>query len=124
MVALSSAEAEYKAMARGVRELLWIRLLLIELGLALATLMKLHCDNKATIVIAHDPVQHDRIKHPDIDQYLIKDKINNDISSIQFVRSKNQVVDVLTKGLGRKMLHPIISKLGINNIYASLFVNN
>ena len=119
VVALSSAAAEYRAMARGVRELLWIRLLLTELGLALATPMKLHCDSKAAIAIAHDPVQHDRTKHIEIDRHFIKEKINNDIISIQFVKSEDQVADILTKGLGGKMLHPLMSKLGMSDIYAS-----
>ncbi|KAL8145769.1 hypothetical protein AgCh_003786 [Apium graveolens] len=87
LVALSSAEAEYRAMARGVHELLWIRLFLTEVGLRSDTPMKLHCDNKSDIAIAHDPVQHDRTKHIEIDRHFIKENINNNVISIQFVRS-------------------------------------
>ncbi|XP_074347601.1 secreted RxLR effector protein 161-like [Apium graveolens] len=84
LVALSSAEAEYRAMARGVHELLWIRLFLTEVGLRSDTPMKLHCDNKSDIAIAHDPVQHDRTKHIEIDRHFIKENINNNVISIQF----------------------------------------
>ncbi|KAL8104492.1 hypothetical protein AgCh_028637 [Apium graveolens] len=118
VVALSSAEAEYQAMARGVRELLWIRLFLTELGLTSDTPMKLHCDNKSAIAIAHDPVQHDRAKHIEIDRHFIKENINNNVISIQFVRSEDQRADVLTKGLSGKMIHPLIDKLGMSDIYA------
>ncbi|CAL8162688.1 unnamed protein product [Prunus armeniaca] len=55
----SSVEAEYRGMAHGVCELLWIRRLLIELGFKPEKPMKLHCDNKPAINIAHNPVQHD-----------------------------------------------------------------
>ncbi|KAL6332216.1 hypothetical protein AAG906_001931 [Vitis piasezkii] len=30
--------------------------------------MKLYCDNKSTINIAHNPIQHDRTKHIEIDR--------------------------------------------------------
>ncbi|CAL8990138.1 unnamed protein product, partial [Prunus brigantina] len=63
VVSRSSAEAEYRGMAHGVCELLWIRRLLTELGFKPGKPMELHCDNKSAIDIAHNPVQHDRTKH-------------------------------------------------------------
>ncbi|XP_021833061.1 uncharacterized protein LOC110772886 [Prunus avium] len=46
VVARSSAEVEYRGMAQGVCELLWIRGLLTELGFKLVKPIELHCDNK------------------------------------------------------------------------------
>ncbi|BBG92858.1 BURP domain-containing protein [Prunus dulcis] len=63
VVSRSSAEAEYRGMAHGVYELLWIRRLLIELGFKPKKPMELHCDNKSAIDITHNPIQHDRTKH-------------------------------------------------------------
>ncbi|CAL9003914.1 unnamed protein product, partial [Prunus brigantina] len=60
VVARSSAEAEYRGMAHGVCELLWIKHVLTELGFKPKKPMKLYCDNIAAINIAHNPVQHDR----------------------------------------------------------------
>ncbi|CAL8131707.1 unnamed protein product [Prunus armeniaca] len=59
VVSRSSAEAEYRGMAHGVCELLWIRRLLTELGFKPEKPLELHCDNKPAIDIAHNPVQHD-----------------------------------------------------------------
>ena len=36
--------------------------------------MKLYCDNKAIINIAHNPVQHDRTKHVEVSRYFVKEK--------------------------------------------------
>ncbi|KAL5540403.1 hypothetical protein UlMin_042426 [Ulmus minor] len=58
VVARSSAEAEYRGMAFGICELLWLRNLLIELGVDSQEAMKLYCDNTSAIEIAHNPVQH------------------------------------------------------------------
>ena len=68
MVARSSAEAEFRAMTQGICELIWVRTLLKELRVAQTNTMKLYCDNKAAINIAHNPVQHDRTKHVEIDR--------------------------------------------------------
>jgi hypothetical protein len=67
VVALSSAEAEFRGMAKGLCELLWIKRLLTELGFTPNSEMKLFCDNKAAIAISHDPVQHDHTKHVEVD---------------------------------------------------------
>nr|XP_016434951.1 PREDICTED: uncharacterized mitochondrial protein AtMg00810-like [Nicotiana tabacum] len=51
IVARSSAEAEYRAMAQGVSELLWLQKLLQELRLSEKGKLSLYCDNKDAIGI-------------------------------------------------------------------------
>ena len=62
MVARSSAAAEFRAMAQGICELLWLKIILEDLKIKWDGLMRLFCDNKSAISIAHDPMQHDRTK--------------------------------------------------------------
>ena len=118
MVARSSAEAEYRAIALGVSELLWTRSLLVELSFTPTSHMKLFCNNKAAISIAHDPVQHDRTKHIEIDWHFIKEKISSGLLCTSYVKTGDQLADVLTKGLSSRDFIPIISKLGMINIFA------
>ena len=66
-MARSSAEAEYRSMAHGVSELLWVRSLLSEIGVKAEEPMMLYCDNQAAINIAHNPIHHDRTKHIEVD---------------------------------------------------------
>ena len=56
VVARSSAEAEYRAMAIATCELLWLKHLLVELGESIPSPMKLVCDNQAALHIASNPV--------------------------------------------------------------------
>ncbi|KAH9741645.1 protein kinase domain-containing protein [Citrus sinensis] len=56
VVARSSAEAEFRAMTFGICELMWLRMFLIELKVWKTKSMRLYCDNKAAISIAHNPV--------------------------------------------------------------------
>jgi hypothetical protein len=55
-VARSTAEAEYRAMALGVAEILWLKRLLKDLKVNHGGKMKLWCDNKSAISIANNPV--------------------------------------------------------------------
>ena len=105
-------------MAQGVCELLWIRNLLEELGFKPKHAMQLNCDNKAAIDIAHNPVQHDRTKHVEVDRHFIKEKLEAKIIKVSFVKSEDQLADVLTKAVTGRVFHSSLSKLGIDDIYA------
>ncbi|RVW87653.1 Retrovirus-related Pol polyprotein from transposon RE1 [Vitis vinifera] len=56
VVARSSAEAEYRAMALATYELIWLKHLLRELRFGKDEQMKLICDNQAALHIASNPV--------------------------------------------------------------------
>ncbi|KAL5546306.1 hypothetical protein UlMin_005993, partial [Ulmus minor] len=99
VVARSSAEAEYRGMAFGVCELLWLKNLLRDLGVNSKDTMNLYCDNTSAIEIAHNPVQHDRTKHVEVDRHFIKEKLEAGIIVFPFVKSENQLADILTKAV-------------------------
>ncbi|RVW96099.1 Retrovirus-related Pol polyprotein from transposon RE2 [Vitis vinifera] len=74
MVARSSAEAEFRVVAHGICEIMWIRKLLVELKMTGSSPMKLYCDNKVAISVAHNLVLHDRTKHVEVDKHFIKER--------------------------------------------------
>lgn len=78
VVAQSSAEAGYRAIAHGLCEFLWLKNLMHELGITNDDPMSLFCDNTATINIAH--------KHIEIDRHIIKEKLNNKTICIPFCK--------------------------------------
>jgi hypothetical protein len=79
--------------------------------------MSLHCDNVAAINIANNPVQFDRMKHVEIDKFFIKEKIDSGALKLKYVKSRNQVADSLTKGLGPKDNELACNKMGMLNIF-------
>lgn len=115
VVARSSAEAELRAMALVVCEPLWVKIILGDLGIDWKGTIKLYCDNKSTINIAHNPVQHDRTKHVEIDRHFIKEKLESGLLCMPYVPSKEQLADVLTKGLSSTSLQGILKKLGMKD---------
>ncbi|XP_071705169.1 secreted RxLR effector protein 161-like [Rutidosis leptorrhynchoides] len=56
VVSLSSAESEFRGIAKGVVEALWIRKLLTEIGFLPKKAIQILCDNEAAIVISENPV--------------------------------------------------------------------
>ena len=51
--------------------------------------MMLYYDKNAAINIAHNPVHHDHIKHVEIDQHFIKEKLETSQVCIPYVSSSN-----------------------------------
>lgn len=118
VVARSSAEAEFRSMAQGVCEVLWLKRVLEELKQPFSLPMRLYCDNKSTISIAHNSVLHDRTKYVEIDRHFIKEKLDEGIICTPFVPTVKQLADVFTKSLMRQPFELQVSKLGMIDIFA------
>lgn len=117
VVSRSTAEAEYRAMALGLCEMMWLKGLLRELRLLRNETMLLHCDNVAAINIANNPVQFDRMKHVEIDRLFIKEKIDSGFLKLEYVKSRNQLADCFIKRLGPKENELACNKMGMTNIF-------
>lgn len=77
--------------------------------------MKLYCDNKSTINIAHNPIQYDHTKHVKVDRHFIKEKLVSDLIYIPYISTDRQLVDILTKGFAGHSLYELTSKLLMDN---------
>ena len=113
----SSTEAEFRGMTLGICELLWLKFLLQDMGVNHSQLMKLFCDNKAARDIAHNPVQHDRTKHVEVDRFFIKEKLDNKVIEVPPIGTNNQIADILTKAVSSNKFSSFLGKLGMCDIY-------
>ncbi|RVW39420.1 Retrovirus-related Pol polyprotein from transposon RE1 [Vitis vinifera] len=118
VVARSSAEAEYRAMALATCELIWLRHLLQELRFGKDEQMKLICDNQAALHIASNPVFHERTKHIEVDCHFIREKIASGCVATSFINSNDQLADIFTKSLRGPRIKYICNKLGAYDVYA------
>ena len=113
VVARSSAEAEYRAMALASCEVTWLSALLKDMGIIDLPPTVLKCDNQAALAIAANPVLHERTKHVEIDCHYIRDKVNSGEIVTRHVPSYAQVADVFTKQLSAKQHTYLMTKLGV-----------
>ncbi|KAI5324700.1 hypothetical protein L3X38_033773 [Prunus dulcis] len=77
-----------------------------------------HGHVKSTIKIAENPVQHDRKKHVEIDRNFIYEKLEEKIIEVPYVKTTEQLADMLTKAVSNQAFIDSLVKLGICNIYA------
>lgn len=99
-------------------ERIWLTRLLGELKIPIENPMRLYCDNKATMSIAHNPMHHERTKHVKIDRHFIKEKIDNGSICTTYLLTKQQVVDIFTKSPPKPSFEELINKWGMINILA------
>ena len=115
VVALSSVEVEFRGIARGLAEVLWLRKLMGEIGFPSCSPCKLKCDNRAAISISENPVQHDRTKHIEVDRHFIKEKLESKVVCLPHVKSSEQLADILTKAVPGPFFREVLGKLSIED---------
>lgn len=119
-VARSSAEAEYRAMASATSEIVWLRLLLQELGQSfIHKPTPLFCDNQAAIHIASNPVFHERTKHIEVACHYVREKVLDKTVETPYLRSKDQLADVFTKALSKEVFQKFANKLTADVLYGT-----
>ncbi|GJR14351.1 secreted RxLR effector protein 161-like protein [Tanacetum coccineum] len=118
LVSRSSAEAEYRAMASTVSEIIWVRWLLSELHGHNPLAIPLFCDNQAARHIANNPVFHERTKHVEMDCYFVRERVKSKEIILMKISSKMQIADLLTKGLPAHQLQFLLGKICITDLHA------
>lgn len=113
-VALSSTEAEYMGMTEAVKEAIYLKRFLLELGFEGSTEVTLFCDNVGAQKLATNPVFHSRTKHIDIRHHFIREAVNEHHIKLVYTPTEKMTADVLTKGLSRPKHWKCIEGLGMS----------
>ena len=69
--------------------------------------------------MSENPVFHDKLKHIEIKYHYIKDMVQRGAVKLQYVATKEQIADVLTKPLARAKFEYYREKLGVLQIKVS-----
>jgi hypothetical protein len=110
-IAQSSAESEYYAITEVVNELKWISMLLNELKIELIKPISIYCDNQSAIAISENDVLHNRSKHIDIKHHFIGHEIKHKVIQLKYIKSSEQLADIMTKSIGKVQFTYIRDKL-------------
>ena len=97
-VAASTTEAEYMAAAYAIKEALWLRTLLTELGMDLSTI-SIYADNQSAIKLLKNPVLSMRSKHIDVIYHFARERVARKDIAFLYIPTDKMVADALTKPL-------------------------
>ncbi|KAJ2934251.1 hypothetical protein H1R20_g2855, partial [Candolleomyces eurysporus] len=112
-IATSSTEAEYMALSDCAKQVIWLRILLKELGIPMQVPVPIYVDNQGAIFNASNPVQEHRTKHIDVRYHLIRQYVENEDVSLFYIPTDDNPADIFTKPLGRVKFELFRKSLGL-----------
>ncbi|CAI7923150.1 unnamed protein product [Closterium sp. NIES-53] len=97
--ALSSVESEYMALFCAVREIVWQRRLLAELGEEQQGPTPLYCGSQGAIALTKNPVLHGLTKHMRVKWHWTRSMVAAGEVELPYVKTTRQPADMMTKRL-------------------------
>lgn len=113
VVALSTTEAEFIALTEGVKEALWLKGFVHDLGIEDKDVV-VYCDNASAIHLSKNSTYHDKTKHIKVRLYFIRDVVNGKEVMIKWVDSAHNSADMLTKVLPGVKFNWCVKAVGIS----------
>jgi hypothetical protein len=114
IVALSSTEAEFIALADTAKEALWWRKILREIDPkninVPTTILE---DNQSAIKLSKNHIHNDRSKHIDVRCFFIRDYISKLQLDVKYVPTNLQIADMFTKSLSNEILKKFVKLLNL-----------
>ena len=118
-VALSTAEAEYMALASTFQEAIWMRKLLKSLNINLENTSHptvVFEDNQSAICMSKNQQCHGQSKHIDIKYHFVREKVSEGCIELKYCATENMLADMFTKGLSGPKFKGLRNLIGMTNI--------
>jgi hypothetical protein len=75
--------------------------------------LKLYCDNEPAVLYAHNNKKTKAVKHINIRFYVVKEKIQDQTISLEYISTKKMIADPLTKGLSPSVFREYLASMGL-----------
>ncbi|KAL2234657.1 UNVERIFIED_CONTAM: Retrovirus-related Pol polyprotein from transposon TNT 1-94 [Sesamum indicum] len=114
VVTLSTTEAEYVAVTKAAKELIWLQHFLGELGKPQADVI-LHSDSQSAIHLAKNPAFHSRTKHIEIKYHFIRQLLEKKALQLEKIQREKNPADMLTKAVAMEKLKLCTASTGLDD---------
>nr|GFB96582.1 putative ribonuclease H-like domain-containing protein [Tanacetum cinerariifolium] len=114
VIATSSTEAKYVAVASCCGRVLWIQNQMLDYGFNFMH-TRIFIDNQSTIFIVKNPVFYQRTKHIEIRHHFIRDAYEKNLIQVVKIYTDENVADLLTKAFDGPHFHYLIVYIGLLN---------
>ncbi|KAE8703180.1 BTB/POZ domain-containing protein [Hibiscus syriacus] len=98
IVATSTTEAEYVAATQASKEVIWLKILLEELGHN-QEYVSLFCDSQSALHLARNLTFHSRTKHIRVQYHFIREKVEEGTVDMQKIHTKDNIADFMMKAI-------------------------
>ncbi|GJX64856.1 zinc finger, CCHC-type containing protein [Tanacetum coccineum] len=116
-ITCSTIKSEFVALAAAGKEAEWLKNLLIEIPLWVTPIapISIRCDSVATLAKAYSQMYNEKSRHLGVRHSMIRELITNEVVSIEFLRSQQNLVDHLMKGLARDLVIKSVEGMGLKS---------
>ena len=73
----------------------------------------INCDNTSDINISKNPIMHSKTKHIPIKYHFTRDQVSQKVVKLEYINTKEQIVDIFTKPLPKQGFEHLRHKLGV-----------
>jgi hypothetical protein len=112
-VSLSTFEEEYIVAKTCCKQVLWMKLTLIDIQVEYDEPIPIYCDNTRTISISKNPVIHSKMKHIPIKYHFLREQVIEKNIKVEYVGTKEHVSYIFTKPLPRESFENLRQRLGV-----------
>ncbi|GJU77311.1 zinc finger, CCHC-type containing protein [Tanacetum coccineum] len=121
----STIEYEFVALAAAGEEVEWLKNLLLKIPLWSKPIapISIRWDSAATLAKAYSQMYNGKSRHLGVRHSMICELITNEVISIEFVRSQQNLVDHLTKGLARDLVIKSAEEMGLKRRLKHMYLH-
>jgi hypothetical protein len=113
----STIYAEFVACYEATGQVNWLKKFIPGLKMVddISRPLKLYCDNEPVVMYAHNNKTSGAAKYIDIKYYVVKDKVRDQIISLEYISTVKMLVDPLTKGLPPSVFKEHVAGMGLRD---------
>jgi hypothetical protein len=119
IVSQSSTEAEYIALAESCKEVLWLRELVKGFDIEITEPQTINTDSQSCIGLLKNQKFSHKSKHFDTRYHFIRDHVNRGTIRLEYVKTTENVADLMTKPLPGPRTEYLRKKAGLENYIES-----
>lgn len=113
LVTMTTCESEYVTMSITLKEMIYLKQLLLELKQELDIKMQIWCDNESAVNLTKSRVISQRSKHIRLAYHFIREHVNHGDLEVSHVGTDQMIADIFTKPLQNPKFGDLRTKLGL-----------
>ena len=111
-VALSTTKAKYTAAADTIKEAIWLRGMVTDLGFEQKQVI-VHCDSQSAICLSRNQIHYEKTKHIDIKLHFVRLEVLRGVVKLMKIHTDDNLADMLTKSLPSAKFELCVNSAGI-----------